>query len=246
MRSFGWANLGLVTLIALNAVAGQNCAKPVTRKEVRELTQQEFNAYVSAVQKLHSSKTTTSTYNDFEVFAQLHDRSAPNIHNNPSFLPWHREFLYRYEQSLKKINSNITLPYWDWTLDYEYPHRSPILTQLMMGGNGDENNDYCISDGPFSTFSMQYASDQGPHCLRRSYSEDRNITSFVPPETMVAISSDKRFSYFSYPLEIYHGYPHVGIGGDYGDFSTMYSPNDPLFYLHHAFIDMLFSKWQDK
>jgi len=38
-----------------------------------------------------------------------------------------------------------------------------------------------------------------------------------------------------------HGAVHVGIGSD---MSTMYSPNDPIFYAHHAYIDKIWSDWQ--
>ncbi|KAJ9082446.1 Tyrosinase [Entomophthora muscae] len=35
-------------------------------------------------------------------------------------------------------------------------------------------------------------------------------------------------------------------GGNKGDIMTMYSPNDPIFYLHHAFIDLLWNEWQQR
>jgi len=38
-----------------------------------------------------------------------------------------------------------------------------------------------------------------------------------------------------------HSYPHSWIGGD---MKTMQSPNDPIFYFHHGFIDKLYDDWQ--
>lgn len=40
-----------------------------------------------------------------------------------------------------------------------------------------------------------------------------------------------------------HAAPHLNIGGD---MSTMHSPNDPLFYLHHAYCDKLWTSFQNK
>ena len=37
-----------------------------------------------------------------------------------------------------------------------------------------------------------------------------------------------------------HNSVHAYIGGS---MVTDYSPNDPLFFLHHCFIDFLWSKW---
>jgi hypothetical protein len=39
-----------------------------------------------------------------------------------------------------------------------------------------------------------------------------------------------------------HGEVHVWVGGDMANPAT--SPNDPLFFLHHAFVDKVFSDWQ--
>ncbi|KAI9297877.1 Di-copper centre-containing protein, partial [Neoconidiobolus thromboides FSU 785] len=225
---------------------GQGCANPVIRKEIRELSQNELTSYVNAVRKLHNTYQPQSPLSDFEMLSKLHDNSNNYIHHDPSFLPWHREFLFQYETKLRLIDPTIVLPYWDWTLDYEFPHESVVLSKYIMGSNGDLNNDNCLSNGPFANTVLNYASDQDPHCLRRSYNAGQNITAFMPPEVFITLTNEPKFSYFSFSLEVFHGYPHDGIGGDYGDFSTMYSPSDPLFYLHHGFIDMLFSKWQLK
>lgn len=43
-----------------------------------------------------------------------------------------------------------------------------------------------------------------------------------------------------------HNIVHYCIGGTDGDMQTYHSPNDPLFFLHHSFIDKLWNKWQTK
>ena len=42
-----------------------------------------------------------------------------------------------------------------------------------------------------------------------------------------------------------HGLAHFMIGGKNGDFSGMMSPNDPFFWLHHAYLDKVWNDWQN-
>jgi len=58
-----------------------------------------------------------------------------------------------------------------------------------------------------------------------------------------AILSKSTFSSFSSWLEgIPHGWPHMNMGFS---MSMMYSPDDPLFMLHHCNIDRIYAIWQD-
>jgi tyrosinase len=58
-------------------------------------------------------------------------------HSGPIFLPWHREFLKRFEKDLQRMVPGVSLPYWDWTQDSSKPHSSPIWSDDFLGGNGD-------------------------------------------------------------------------------------------------------------
>jgi tyrosinase len=43
----------------------------------------------------------------------------------------------------------------------------------------------------------------------------------------------------------YHGGGHLGIGGEIGELSDIYSsPGDPIFFMHHTNIDRLWDNWQ--
>lgn len=54
------------------------------------------------------------------------------------------------------------------------------------------------------------------------------------------------FARFSTLLEqAPHGTIHVEIGGRGGDMSRMQSPNDPIFWLHHSFVDKLWNERQN-
>ena len=59
------------------------------------------------------------------------------------------------------------------------------------------------------------------------------------------MQNSNTFSIFSQKVEYGpHAVVHSVIGGKNGDMSKWTSPNDPLFWLHHANIDRLFNIWQ--
>ncbi|MDQ2880804.1 MAG: tyrosinase family protein [Actinomycetota bacterium] len=39
------------------------------------------------------------------------------MHHGPGFLPWHRELRNRLEASLREVDPELSLQYWDWTTD---------------------------------------------------------------------------------------------------------------------------------
>lgn len=49
------------------------------------------------------------------------------------------------------------------------------------------------------------------------------------------------FRQMSDTIELLHNRIHGSLGGDMG---TMRSPNDPIFFMHHAFVDKMWDYWQ--
>jgi hypothetical protein len=81
-------------------------------------------------------------------------------------------------------------------------------------------------------------------CLNRRFSREGKINAFYSPEQLQAILQNSRFNDFARRLE---GPPHALVHNEIGgDLSTMYSPNDPIFYLHHCFIDKVWADWQKR
>ncbi|KAI9293454.1 Di-copper centre-containing protein [Neoconidiobolus thromboides FSU 785] len=240
---FGFFLVSLYYLLTTEAQKlSIKCRSPKLRKEIRELTNEEYFRYINAIKKLHS-RPWKDRLSQYERFSKTHVENKPYAHSRPAFLPWHRRFIREYELALQKIDPRIILPYWDWTLDSDEPHLSPVLSSKYMGGNGNSSIGWCIGDGPFSNFNLNFPD---PHCLKRSYNNGDKIKSFATTEQFVALLNEKNFSFFSRRLELYHGGPHNGIGAYPGDFAPMHSPNDPIFFLHHCFIDMIWWQWQQK
>jgi tyrosinase len=59
-------------------------------------------------------------YNNQALIHQNHCQ-----HGWERFLPWHRAYLYEFEQNLQDFFPNVTLPYWDWTLPNYQPDAKP-------------------------------------------------------------------------------------------------------------------------
>jgi tyrosinase len=197
-------------------------------------------------------------------------------HRGPAFLPWHREFLMQLEGELRTIDGGITIPYWDWVADsaLEHPETASIWGADFMGGNGLESDQWRVQTGPFAYNAGKwpvpaYPEEElpGPGLKRRfgnivptlPTNEDRTLALneifYDTPnydrspftigfrnrlEGWVTQRGDARVRFPSSQL---HNRVHLWVGGN---MVPMTSPDDPVFFLHHCFIDKLWADWQVK
>jgi tyrosinase len=197
-------------------------------------------------------------------------------HRGPSFLPWHREFLLQLEQELQTIDSSISIPYWDWTKDAALadPAQAPVWGDDLMGGNGLESDEWRVQTGPFAYGNGNWPVPPYPEAglpgpgLKRQFG--RIVPTLPTPadlETaMLEIFYDTP-NYNNSPFTIgfrnriegwvtQRGDPRVKTGGSQlhnrvhlwvgGNMVPMTSPDDPVFFLHHCFIDKVWADWQAK
>ncbi|KAJ1917232.1 hypothetical protein H4219_003316 [Mycoemilia scoparia] len=215
------------------------------RKEIRSLTPKELETFTNAVKQLYSNGV-------IERLAKRHNDAGTNrnpatnnpwIHGCSQFLPWHRKILWEVESELKRIDSSIDLPYWDSTIDSQSPFTSQLFSPQYFGGNG-RGADFCVQDGPFANTQLTYPNR---HCLKRRFVSDSPTSAFADPGTIAEMANHQNnYDAFRRFLEfVPHPGVHNGVGGNGGDMSTMYSPNDFIFFLHHAFIDKLWYDWQN-
>jgi len=143
---------------------------------------------------------------------------------------------------------------------------SSVWTDWYFGPNGDPNNNFDVPSGAFcSTPSSScqgvwtLSPQLGGPSLQRSFGVG---ASSLPTSANIA-SINTVTTYDSNPFDdtcnpatsfrdalegwgggIYgtgHNNIHVWIGGS---MSPLSSPNDPVFFFHHSFIDRLFYRWQ--
>ncbi|ORX89317.1 Di-copper centre-containing protein [Basidiobolus meristosporus CBS 931.73] len=225
--------LSLLVATSIPLSHGQGCGEINERREFRQLTAEERTNFITAVNTLKQTGL-------YDQLVNVHLSYVPHAHSTPPFFPWHRFFIYQFENALRSIDPNMMLPYWDWTIDAWSPESSELWSWL--GGNGSGNRASCLLDGPFGGWQAPYPRY---HCLARRWDNGQSISSFWSAQSINNIIRRSR-SYDELRGYIEpgpHANVHFGIGGD---FRVMSSPNDPLFWMHHAFIDKIWADWQEE
>ncbi|WP_405008945.1 tyrosinase family protein [Kitasatospora sp. NBC_01539] len=219
----------------------------LVRRNQAMLSRKEKAQYVQAVLKLKE----TGVYDNYIT---EHAAITYYGHGGPSFLPWHREFLRRFELDLQSVNPGVTLPYWDWTVDRT--EKASIWDDVFMGGNG-RPSDGMVTTGRFSGTEGNWK------CLRIGVEPDYLTREFgvqsdhlptgddvdeclqvlpydEPPWDARSRASFRNFLEGGIGPNI-HNRVHLWVGGQMIPLS---SPNDPVFFLHHANTDRLWAQWQ--
>ncbi|ORY04995.1 Di-copper centre-containing protein [Basidiobolus meristosporus CBS 931.73] len=185
------------------STTNNDCSTIVVRKEIRQLSDGERNAFIDAIQKLKES-------GEYEKLVPIHNDYATTAHITPGFFPWHRYYIRLFESALQRINPDIVLPYWDWSIDSQAPEESEIFK--WFGGNG-QGPLQCVTDGPFANWRFRTPND---HCLRREFNGGDKILAIYSSEALNnMINTINNYDRFRDLIENGpHAAVHRGIGGD--------------------------------
>ncbi len=86
------------------------------------------------------------SYNNMALIHKNHCQ-----HGWERFLPWHRIYLYEFEQVMQDVCPGVTMPYWDWTLTQyvpEHPETGAIIPESFKGFITDDSLDYLTHATP--------------------------------------------------------------------------------------------------
>lgn len=214
------------------------------RREIRDLTSEQRSQFLKAFIQLHMN-------GNFDDLIRMHGNKAQNdfgiIHFSEQFFPWHRLYLIELEDRLIALGTlwpDFGLPYWDWSIDSQNPKDSVIFTSDFLGSNEQSSwSDQFgkIKDSSMAGFMSSYPAKK--YITREYKGEISAFTSSAVLEAMYLVENQS-FSTFAQNFEnVPHAKVHDNIGGDFG---TWTSPNDPLFFLHHGFVDKSWNDWQRK
>jgi hypothetical protein len=242
----------------------------ITRKKLAGPSDPDKQKFVDAVLDLKAEKTGNT--NTYDKYVQWHKDTVDeatgreDAHMGPALFAWHRVFVLEFEKDLQRISGdpNFGLPYWDWTVDNS--PTSSIWADTFMGGNGNGAPDWAVTTGQFRRGNWELrvrgtdpdTGKEEPAYLRRQFGANNlklptqadvqatlNATPFD-----VAPWNDKSASGFRNRAEGYipeagrphmHNAVHNWVGGS---MIPITSPNDPVFFLHHCFMDKLWADWQ--
>ena len=220
---------GITMLFQVVSTASHQCPQgDRIRYSWYDLPETERQRFITTLRKLHS------TSNKYSDCARLHYEQMQQFHNNPMFLPAHRRLLLDFETAMKSIDPQVVLPYWDWARYADKPSADPIWNYFSRDGNGR-----CVTDGVLESIT-----DPEGNCLSRGIDRagppDGTYASY--PVLLAEIKREDEFWEWAKNLELSaHNTVHYYVGGT---LSTEWSAFDPLFYLHHTFIDYLWDIWQ--
>ena len=227
-------------------VGGQldNCVR--IRKEFTSLTTAERKRHIDTILKvseigsIYRAKYEQLINEHYELF-------RTSIHEKEHFLPWHRYYILRYENLMRKADCTFTATYWDWSLDSREPFSTDSdslwNSDTGFGGDGADADQNCVLDGPFRKGAWSRVrpdnARRGPDCVMRNFNGN-------PPEEIdvLCVLNMDDFSEFELFLRAdLHDNVHCRIGKT---MCTEEAASAPEFFLHHAFIDKIWDDWQKK
>ena len=113
------------------------------RKNAAFLPDDGWTRYCNAVVTLKHTFPGGSSVSIYDQFVAIHicvwglrfSTSGPaagtdGAHGGPAFLPWHQEYLRRYEEALAAVDPTVSLPYWNWGLGSDPPRLSANSLRL--------------------------------------------------------------------------------------------------------------------
>jgi tyrosinase len=225
------------------------------RKSVAHLSRYEQEEFVLALLNMKDAGV-------YDEFVEMHmtfatadtDTGVRIAHRAPSFLPWHRQLLLEFERACQRYRPGVTVPYWDWRVQRsttESPWRQWFMGTNDLGPDGE------VLRSPFAhnagAWFIKNSTDSRPY-LRRRLTSPQGLPTTADVSRVLSISTYDRAPWNSASTDSFrnavegwngpanlHNRVHVWVGGN---MATAASPNDPIFWLHHCYVDKLWADWQ--
>jgi tyrosinase len=192
----------------------------VTRKNQKALTAQEWSDFVDAINQTHGVSASAPAY---RVFVKVHERAMNptdmqgmswGVHTMGPMMRG-RNFLSWHRQFVLRMELRLQKVHAGVTIPYWDAVKDRSIPAALAN--------------PALLASWGVTRQWNPSLLPQ-------------PADVTALNGFSTFTAFQSAIEgAVHGGVHNAVGGD---MATAASPSDPLFWLHHANIDRLWSKWQ--
>jgi tyrosinase len=213
----------------------------VVRKNITSLQDGELAQLRAGYAKMQA----ISDNRGFNYIAGLHGVPGHYCHTNEAlFFPWHRAYLYYFEQYLQDQIAGLAVPWWDWT--------SGSLPQAFSSATTSTS-----AANPLYKSRINVPTVNPP--LNR---DTRRFPGTTPalklptPADVAALLNIKDYAQFSAKFNFgVHGQVHTWTGGSVtdpasgkkisGDMAIVpVAAFDPIFFSHHAMCDRIWYLWQ--
>ncbi|MFJ7180053.1 tyrosinase family protein [Streptomyces massasporeus] len=234
-----------------------------TRKDVSTLNRAEKRRFVNAMLEVKRR----GEYDEFvrthiEYYTSDGEDGLRTAHMAPSFLPWHRQFLLDLENALRRVDASVSVPYWDWTRDRTTT--SAPWTADLLGGTG-RRSDRQVMTGPFAYAEGNWTIKEGvtdEEFLTRDLGRPRDPFQLPTKSELERALKDPVYDASPWNSTTARGFRNKLEGWGSGRGSASWrnhnrvhrwvggamvggaSVNDPVFWMHHAFVDLVWSRWQ--
>ncbi|KAI0529892.1 hypothetical protein GGR58DRAFT_281174 [Xylaria digitata] len=234
------------------AAATCNPSNSHVRFEWDNYSRSDRTAFVQAIKCLQNKPSGGSKYsgsqNRYEDLISVHRDMTADIHQTAAFLVWHRYFVWVFEQMLRdECGFDRAMPWWDETKHAGAFANSDVFTDAWFGhlpAMTKDGQGTCIESGAFAGTTLHVGPGSGntDHCLSRAVDESQ--TAQCNKDFTNSCLSMKSYEEFRDCFELGpHGYGHNGIGAVMAEVSA--SVGDPIFFMHHLFVDHTFRIWQN-
>lgn len=240
--------------------------KPAGSRQVTRLEK-----FIVALQKLQDSHPDKGDLSFFYL-ASYHGYSTPEIftqlrkdvpaqfknsifcpHGLPEFPAWHRVVISKYEKALQNFESSVMLPFWNETSSLSQTEGYPPLlskdTFTKADGSTIRNSLKSFNFTEDINFNGIHVPNE--HLTSRN---PKNLLKYLSTQIVSDVKTAMKqttYELFSHNGQSFQSSletPHNNVHNYIGDWmpEVPVSSFDPIFWLHHCFIDLLFWQWQVK
>ena len=215
------------------------------RRDYVSLTEEERQVYINTFLAVTRDPIYRARYNTlvtlFKDSFTVNNITQSGVASESQYFMFGRYFLLEYEDLLRDFNSNITIPFYDWTPFPVAPYTAAVWDNTNGFGNTARAVDKCVITGPVRVGEYAVAPSAGGGCLQRDYMNRRFPSREIINRDVLTLPASE-FANFHQMLQLLVGLNvQCFIGGTMCSRDTA---NDPVFLLHLAQLDSLLTRWQ--
>ncbi|HEY5814892.1 MAG TPA: tyrosinase family protein [Solirubrobacterales bacterium] len=207
------------------------------RQNITQMSAEEVTRFRSAMEEMLRRPDNRG----FQFFAGWHGVPLGICeHSNQLFLPWHRGYLYHFELALQEIDSEVTLPWWDWMDEAGIP--------AAYGDAEAEGKENVLASMPIEPMGVPRQPGWPDKTQRDPGGQIPGFPAPLPPPLSSFydwVMESPSYQQFWNRCVRPHNNIHNWVGGNGGQMADEnWAAFDPIFWAHHTMVDRLWRIWQ--